>query len=89
MIAQEFAEIFPQAVTGSGERLADGSEILQVDTYPAMIHALAAIQELHAKMKGVAEENAALRTKLATITKRLSKIEGATVSEWLQPREVS
>ena len=42
VIAQEFREVFPQAVTGSGQRLADGSEILQVDTYPAMIHALGA-----------------------------------------------
>ena len=89
VIAQEFREIFPQAVTGSGQRLADGSEILQVDTYPAMIHALAAIQELHGKVKTVAQENAALRTTLASISKRLSKLEGATASEWLQPAEVS
>lgn len=76
-------------MTGSGQRLADGSEILQVDTYPAMIHALAAIQELHAKVKSVAEENAELRTRLAAITKRVSKIEEAPVSEWLQTAEVS
>ena len=89
VIAQEFREIFPTAVTSSGERLADGSEILEVDTYPAMIHALAAIQELHGKVKTLAHENAALRTTLASISKRLSKLEGATASEWLQPAEVS
>ena len=89
VIAQEFREIFPTAVTSSGERLADGSEILQVDTYPAMIHALAAIQELHTKAKCLAEENVGLRTTLAAITKRLSKIEEATASEWRQTAEVS
>lgn len=37
-------------VTGSGETLPDGSEILQVDTYPLMIYAAAAVQELNRKL---------------------------------------
>lgn len=71
VIAQEYREVFPQAVKGSGERLADGSEILQVDTYPAMIHAIAAIQELHGKVTVLAQENAALRRQLIAFKKRL------------------
>src|SRR5262249_27869668 len=31
VIAQEFAQVFPDHVKGSGEKLPDGSEILQVD----------------------------------------------------------
>src|SRR5205085_1285598 len=37
VIAQEFREVFPDAVHGGGDRMPDGSEILQVDTYPALI----------------------------------------------------
>ena len=81
VIAQEFREIFPQAVTGSGQRLADGSEILQVDTYPAMIHALVAIQELHAKVKKLAGENTALRPQLAILSKRVPKAARATATD--------
>lgn len=57
VVAQEFAEVFPEAVTESGERLPDGSPVLQVDTYPALITALAAIRELRA-------ESAALRARI-------------------------
>jgi hypothetical protein len=41
-IAQEFQEVFPDSVQSSGE---DG--ILQVDSHPAGVYAVAAIQELH------------------------------------------
>jgi prepilin-type N-terminal cleavage/methylation domain-containing protein len=37
VIAQEFQKVFPEDVKGSGQRLPDGSEILQVDTYPLTI----------------------------------------------------
>ena len=47
VIAQEFAEVFPEHVRSSGEKLPDGSEILQVDTYPLTIYSAAAVQELH------------------------------------------
>ena len=55
VIAQEFREVFPDAVHGSGERLPDGSEILQVDTYPALIESLAAVKELHGLCKAQGE----------------------------------
>lgn len=41
-IAQEFREVFPEAVKASGE---DG--LLQMDSYPASVFTVAAIQELH------------------------------------------
>lgn len=51
VIAQEFREVFPDHVQGSGERLPDGSEILQVDPYPLTIYSAAAVQELHQIVK--------------------------------------
>lgn len=65
VIAQEFAQVFPEHVKGSGEFLPDGTEILQVDTYPLTIYSAAAIQELHreneAMKKTIAEQEARLR----------------------------
>ena len=76
VIAQEFAEVFPEAVKGSGERLADGSEILQVDTYPATITAIAAIKELHAELKTLREENAALARRVCMLEAREQRTAG-------------
>ncbi len=72
VIAQEFAEVFPDAVQGSGEYLPGAAktvanEILQVDTYPALITTVAAVQEL-------AAENAALKAQLAALSERLDKL---------------
>jgi hypothetical protein len=73
VIAQEFAQVFPDAVKGSGEYLPGEpkraeNEILQVDTYPAQITALAAIQELSV-------QNDALREQLAALNARLERLE--------------
>ncbi|MEZ6242943.1 MAG: tail fiber domain-containing protein [Phycisphaerales bacterium] len=62
VIAQEFAEVFPDEVKGSGERLPDGSEILQVDTYPLTIYSAAAVQELHAIVEQQKTEIASLQS---------------------------
>ena len=75
VIAQEFAEVFPDAVKGSGEYLEGApktpdNEILQVDTYPAQIVAIAAVQEL-------AEKNAALQAKVERLMSRVEKLEAA------------
>lgn len=70
VIAQEFAGVFPGDVKGSGEKLPDGSPILQVDTYPLTIYAAAAVQELH-------RENKELKEKLADQEERLRKLEAA------------
>ena len=71
VIAQEFAEVFPDHVKSSGEKLPDGSEILQVDTYPLTIYSAAAVQELH-------RENEALKKKVADQEERLRKLEAAS-----------
>jgi hypothetical protein len=54
-IAQEYQEVFPKSVQGSGKYLKDGSEILQLDAHNAQIFAIKAIQELK-------KENDELRT---------------------------
>jgi hypothetical protein len=68
VIAQEFAEVFPADVKNSGEVMADGSPILQVDTYPLIIYSAAAVQELN-------QENQKLKKQLADQEKRLRKLE--------------
>jgi alpha-tubulin suppressor-like RCC1 family protein len=68
VIAQEFQQVFPDEVESSGETLPDGSEILQVDTYPLTIYSAAAIQELH-------RENRLLKKKLDDQEQRLRKLE--------------
>ena len=68
VIAQEFQQVFPDDVKGSGQRLPDGSEILLVDTYPLTIYSAAAIQELH-------RENQLLKKKLSDQEQRLRKLE--------------
>ena len=68
VIAQEFQQVFPDDVKGSGQRLPDGSEILLVDTYPLTIYSAAAIQELH-------RENRLLKKKLSDQEQRLRKLE--------------
>jgi len=75
VIAQEFREVFPSAVRGSGERLADGSEILQVDTYPATITALAAIKELNARLREKDAEIGGLQKETEELKARLERLE--------------
>ena len=77
VIAQEFAEVFPDYVRATSE---DG--ILQVDTYPALIHALAAVKELHAIVDETGQELATLRQRLeckdaesAALAERLDRLE--------------
>jgi alpha-tubulin suppressor-like RCC1 family protein len=68
VIAQEFAEVFPDDVKSSGELLPDGSPILQVDTYPLTIYTAAAVQELH-------RQNQALKQQVSDQERRLRKLE--------------
>lgn len=73
VIAQEFAEVFPDHVQSSGEKLPDGSEILQVDTYPLTIYSAAAVQELH-------RENEALKKQVSAQEERLRRLEKALLN---------
>lgn len=75
VVAQEFRQVFPDAVSGSGEYLPGAekkpaNEILQVDTYPAQVVTMAAVQEL-------AQKNAALQRTVERLTARLEKLEAA------------
>ncbi|MFI4898662.1 MAG: tail fiber domain-containing protein [Phycisphaerales bacterium JB059] len=74
VIAQEFAEVFPEHVRGSGEYLPDGSEILQVDTYPLTIYSAAAIQEL----RGVVREQ---ESRIKDLESRLLLLERLLLEE--------
>jgi hypothetical protein len=75
VIAQEFAEVFPNEVKSSGETLPDGSEILRVDTYPLTIYSAAAVQELHRENQQQHRENKLLQGKISGLEERLRKIE--------------
>ncbi len=77
VIAQEFAKVFPDDVKSSGEKLADGSPILQVDTYPLTIYSAAAVQELHRKNLALEATLDEQRKALAAYEERLQKLEAA------------
>ncbi|HKJ16002.1 MAG TPA: tail fiber domain-containing protein, partial [Xanthomonadales bacterium] len=51
VVAQDFQAVFPEAVREGGDTLPSGDRVLQVDTHPAMITALAALKELHVMVK--------------------------------------
>jgi hypothetical protein len=92
VIAQQFATVFPEAVTRSGEYLPGAAktpdnEILQVDTYPAQIVTIAAVQELAQKnaelqhsvdrMQRLVQQNAALQSTVNALLERVEKLEAA------------
>jgi len=72
VIAQEFREVFPEHVKASGEKLPDGAEILQVDTYPLTIYSAAAIQELNQKLEQRLEQK---ETEITKLKQRLERLE--------------
>lgn len=68
-IAQEYAEVFPESVQGSGEFLeGDDKEIIQIDTYNAQIVTIAATQELIRDNTKMKEEIAGLKQALESIS---------------------
>ncbi len=74
VIAQEFAQVFPEHVQGSGEFLPDGSEILQVDTYPLTIYSAAAVQELRGVVNDQDARIAALESRDESICAELAEL---------------
>lgn len=75
VLAQEFRQVFPDAVAPSGEYLpgtakTPDNEVLQVDTYPAQIVTIAAVQEL-------AQKNADLQRTVQKLMARVEKLEAA------------
>ena len=78
--AKKFAEVFSDDVKGPGERLPDGSEMLQVDAYP-LTNYTSAIQELQLEAKAKDE-------KIADLTARLERME-ATMARVTNSRTVA
>lgn len=84
-VAQEFAEIFPDAVSSTGKKLpgADpNAPILALDSTPALITAVAAAQELavqaqdrDAQITRLTMSNANLQSQVAALAARLEAIE--------------
>jgi hypothetical protein len=72
VIAQEFAKVFPEYVKSSGE-----GDILQVDTYPMLICAVAAVKELHAQDREKEGRIAALEERLRAQADRIASLESA------------
>jgi hypothetical protein len=84
VVAQEFAEVFPDYVKSSGEKLSHGQEILQVDTYPLTIYTAAAVQELHENVNELKAENELLKQRLEAQEKALQQLQTIIVKGALQ-----
>lgn len=76
VVAQEFREVFPDHVKSSGEKLPDGSEILQVDTYPLTIYTAAAVQELNGRLQQKEAEITELKQRLQKLEQLLTRNAG-------------
>jgi hypothetical protein len=76
VLAQEFQKVFPEAVKESGDKLANGDNILQVDTYPLTIYSAAAVQELNQKLREKDTELQALRQRLSELEKVVGSLVG-------------
>ena len=74
VVAQEFAQVFPDYVKSSGETLPDGQEILQVDTYPLTIYTAAAVQELHDIVKAKDAEIGELKQRLTILENLVTEL---------------
>jgi hypothetical protein len=77
VIAQEFQQVFPDQVKGSGEFLPDGNEILQVDPWPVTIYAAAAAQELARRNADLERNVQELKATTADLAERLAALEQA------------
>lgn len=71
--AKKFAEVFSDDVKGPGERLPDGSKIIQVDAYP-LTNYTSSIQELQLEAKAKDEKIADLTARLDRMEAKMSKI---------------
>ncbi len=67
-IAQDFAQVFPDAVRRGGDRLEEGENLLQLDSHPANIVAIKAIQEL-------AEQNMEQQAVIDALLERIAAME--------------
>jgi len=73
-IAQEYQDVFPESVKGSGEYIdGDEDEILQLDSYNAQIVTIKAVQELIKQNQELRKENEEFKNRLTKIEKLLKK----------------
>jgi hypothetical protein len=73
-IAQEYIDVFPQSVKGSGEFLeGQPDEILQIDSYNAQIVSIKAVQELIIENKNLHKEIESLKAEILTIKALLNR----------------
>jgi len=88
-IAQEFRDVFPDAVSSTGKRVpgsAPGDEpILALDSSPALITTVAAVQELAVQSEDTRREVATLRAENAALRARLERIEARLDARGTQP----
>ncbi len=75
VIAQEFQEVFPDYVKSSREKLPNGEDILQVDSYPLIVYSAAAVQELHKIVKAKDAEIDQLKEQNQEIKQRIESLE--------------
>lgn len=76
-VAQEFAEVFPEAVTSSGKHVPGGQDdapILELDSNPALITTVAAVQELAIRTNDRDDEIAKLHAENAELRVRLDAL---------------
>ncbi|MBS0198256.1 MAG: tail fiber domain-containing protein [Planctomycetes bacterium] len=74
VIAQEFAQVFPECVKPGGDKLPNGEDVLQVDTYPLTICSVAAVKELNTIVKDQAVSISALRAENQRLQEQLRKL---------------
>ncbi len=79
VIAQEYAEVFPQAVQFSGEYVpgqpeTDEHAVLQVDFHPAMVTTVAAVQELAIRLEQAEADNFQLKAQQARQATELAEL---------------
>ena len=75
-IAQEYQNVFPESVKGSGEYLDnDTEEILQIDSYNAQIVTIKAVQELILKSEEQQKQIDALKTENAELKAKQTNYE--------------
>lgn len=78
-IAQEYANVFPQAVASEHEPVPgsapDAAPLQSIDIQPALITTVAAVQELARNEGDLRGENARLRDEVKALSERLARLE--------------
>jgi len=75
-IAQEYQQVFPNAVITSNEMIpGDPDPILTIDTHDATITTIKAVQELIEKVETLEKENASLRKSNEVLQGKISQLE--------------